>query len=161
MHANLKRNGAPALGCELTVDVVRTFGEARLKVAGASMLPSVWPGDIVTVQRRGLSDLQPGQIVLCYREGELIAHRVTSVVGDRLITRGDSLPHCDPSVTASDIVGQVVSILRNGRSIFPDQSWWQRALSSILRHSDFCTRMTLRIGRRWQRLRCRELLWAS
>jgi signal peptidase len=161
MHANLPSNGAPALGCELTVDVVRTFGEARLKVNGASMLPSVWPGDVVTVQRRELAELQPGQIVLCYREGELIAHRVRSVLGDCLIVQGDSLPQSDPPMAASDIVGQVVSIVRNGRSIPLEQTWWQASLGSLLRRSDFCTRMTLRFGRRWQRLRSLELIWAS
>lgn len=149
------------MGCELTVDVVCRFGEVRLKVTGASMLPSVWPGDVVTVERRAISQLQPGQIVLCRREGGLIAHRVLSTIGDRFITQGDSLPHSDPPVTASEIVGQVVSILRDGQSISPQQSGWQRAVSAILRHSDFCTRMTLRIGRRLQLLRSMELLWAS
>jgi len=84
-----------------------------------------------------------------------------STVGDRLVTQGDSLPHSDPPMTASEIVGQVVSILRDGRNIPPQQSHWQRALASILRHSDFCARMTQRIGRRLQLLRKMELLWAS
>jgi hypothetical protein len=141
--------------------VVRRFGEVRLKVSVASMLPSVWSGDVVAVQRRELAELQPGQIVLCRREGGLIAHRILSAVGDRLITQGDSLPHPDPPMTTSEIVGQVVSILRDGHSVSPQQSRWQRTLSAILRRSDFCTRMTLRIGRRLQLLRSMELLWAS
>jgi hypothetical protein len=156
MDPNLQRSSA--LGCELATDVVRSFGEVRLKVIGASMLPSVWPGDVVTVQRRELTELRPGQIVLIHREGELIAHRVMSSADDQLITQGDSLPHCDPPISPFEIVGQVVSILRNGRSIRIEQLFWRYAFGSILRHSDFCTRMTLRIGRRWQRLRSMELL---
>ena len=42
-----------ALQCELVADVARAFGEVRLRVTGASMLPAIWPGDIlVTVQRQ-------------------------------------------------------------------------------------------------------------
>jgi hypothetical protein len=35
----------------LFVEVLRSFGEARLAVTGASMLPAVWPGDILEVRR--------------------------------------------------------------------------------------------------------------
>ena len=37
---------------DLDAQVIRQFGELRLKVTGASMLPSVWPGDVLTVRRR-------------------------------------------------------------------------------------------------------------
>ena len=161
MHRNLHRDEASALGCELTADVVRNFGEVRLKVTGASMLPYVWPGDVVTIERRDAADLRPGQIVLYRREERLVAHRVKFILGDRLITQGDSVPHCDSPVSASEVIGQLVGILRNGRRISPEPLFWQRAISPILRHSDFCTRMTLRIGRRLQLLRSMELLWAS
>ena len=41
---------------ELLVEVARNFGEIRFKATGDSMLPSVWPGDLLTVRRqsRGL-----------------------------------------------------------------------------------------------------------
>ena len=71
------------------------------------------------------------------------------------------MPQCDPPFTTSEILGQVVSILRNGRNISLEQTFWQRAVSAILRRSDFCMRMTLRIGRRWHGIRRMELLWAS
>ena len=45
----------PALGCELVAEVVRSFGEVRLKVTGGSMLPAIWPGDVITVRRRDLT----------------------------------------------------------------------------------------------------------
>src|SRR6266568_2706456 len=34
---------------ELFLEVLRTFGSARLRVTGTSMLPSIWPGDILEV----------------------------------------------------------------------------------------------------------------
>lgn len=150
-----------ALQCELVADVARAFGEVRLRATGASMLPAVWPGDILVVERQNSARLQPGQIVLCLREGELMAHRMIRRTGDCLVTRGDSLRHSDPPIRSSEVVGQVTCILRNGRRISPRQSFWQRAGSSILRRSDFTTRMTLRMGRLLRRLAAREMLWAS
>src|ERR1043166_8467099 len=55
------------LKSKLAVEVARRFGEVRLRVTGASMLPSVWPGDILTVRRVSFSELRPGQIILCSR----------------------------------------------------------------------------------------------
>lgn len=145
---------------DLFADLLRQFGTAKLSVTGASMLPTIWPGDVLTVQRKKLGGLRAGQIVLAERDGQFIAHRIMSVDGDRVITQGDSMPQRDPSLTLSEIQGKVVSILRNGREIPLEQSLWQHVVSAILRHSDFCVRMTLRIGRRWHRLRRMELLWA-
>ncbi len=150
-----------AVQCELVADVARAFAEVRLKVTGASMLPTVWPGDILVVQRRNFDQLHPAQVILCLRDGELVAHRIVRRSGEFLVTRGDSLLHNDRPFQTENVVGQVISILRNGRRLSPEQSAWQRALSSLLRHSDFCTRMVLRVGRRLQRLRRMEFLWAS
>jgi signal peptidase I len=137
-----------ALGCKLVADVARGFGQARLSVTGASMIPAIWPGDVISVRRRKLAALQVGKIVL-YRRGEnLTAHRITSIRGARLVTRGDSLPHNDPSISESDIVGEVVSLLRSGRRIPVRRTFLQRSASSVLRRSDFCKRMVLRLGLR-------------
>jgi len=130
--------------------MVRNFGEVRLKVTGASMIPAIWPGDVITVHSCDMGDLQPGEIVLYRREGTLVAHRIAWIRGDLLSTRGDALQHDDLPIGESEIVGKVC-LVRNGRCINPSQSSWQRAGSSILRRSDFCMRMTLRLGRRLRR----------
>lgn len=137
------------VACELVAEVARSFGEVRLKVTGASMIPSLWPGDIITV-RRDATSLKPGQIVLYRREGRLVAHRITRVRGDLLSTRGDSLPCDDPPIHAPDIVGQVISLVRHGCRVHLKQSVWQRAVSCTVRHSDFCLHMMLRGGIRWR-----------
>ncbi len=150
-----------ALCCELVADVARSAGEVCLKVTGTSMLPAVWPGDVVTVRRCDLAQLQPGQIVLYRREGTLTAHRIIRVSRDRLVTRGDSLSSYDLPVRAFEIVGQVVSISRAGRYISPEQSSWQRAASSILRRSDFCTRLAMALSRRLRRSGNMQTSWAN
>ena len=150
-----------ALGCELVAEVTRSFGEVRLRVTGASMIPAIWPGDIITVRRRDIGELEPGQIVLSSREGKLVAHRVTRIHSNLLTTQGDSILYEDPPVSESDIVGQVVRLLRNGRPMDLKQSQWQRIGSSIFRHSGFCMRMALRLGRRLQSVASREISWAG
>jgi signal peptidase I len=137
-----------AAGCELVGDVARQFGEVRVKVTGSSMIPAIWPGDVITVRRREPAKLQPGQIVLYQHEERLIAHRITSIQGGNLVTRGDSLQHEDASIGQQEIVGEVVSVLRNGRAIQPQQTFSQRGVSFFVRRSDFCRRMMLRIGLR-------------
>lgn len=142
-------------GCELIAEVTGSFGEVCLKVTGSSMMPVIWPDDVITVQRE-MDDLQPGQIVL-YRRGEtLVAHRIVCVHEGFLITRGDSLANDDPPIGEPDVVGRVTGIVRDGRCLHPSQSLWQRAGSYVLQRSHLCLCMALHFRRLW-----REMAWAS
>jgi len=141
------------LACELVADVARDFGEVCLAVTGASMIPALWPGDIIIVRHRETVELKPGDIALYRRQNQLVAHRITRIRRDLLTTRGDSLPSDDPPVRESDIVGQVVSVVRNGHCVPPARLLRRRTVSFLLQRSDFCTRMVLRFGRRIQRYR--------
>jgi signal peptidase I len=145
-------------GCELVADVVRQFGSARLTVNGSSMIPAVWPGDVLHVNRSSIDGLHPGDIIV-YRRGEhLITHRLTSVRGTLLVTRGDAVRYNDADVCESELVGKVITIVRAGRRHHPRQSIWQRAGSSILQRSPLCARITLLLG---ARLRACPTPWAD
>ena len=133
---------------DLTAEVIRRFGEVRLRVTGTSMLPSVWPGDILTVRRRSASELRTGRIILCYRNQAFVAHRLIGKHGDGVITRGDSLRFDDPPFRHDEILGDVTSILRDGRPVALTRVWWHRIGSSIVRHSELCTRILLSLRRR-------------
>ena len=76
------------LGCELVAEVLRSFGQVRLRVNGASMLPTVLPGDILTVCRHDTTEPLPGDIVLFGRDGRLVAHRIVEVRGPGSEVRG-------------------------------------------------------------------------
>ena len=139
-----------AAGRSLTAEVVSSFGEVCLRVTGSSMLPSVWPGDVLIVCRADMAAVLPGQIVLFKRNGWLLAHRVAGKVerpGEQfLIARGDSLSLADPPVSREDLLGMVTSIVRAGRQITPRLrlTFYERILSFILRHSERSTSMLLR-----------------
>lgn len=132
---------------DLVAEVLRQFGEVRLKVNGASMLPSVWPGDVLTVRRRSPAELLTGCIVLCCRNRGFIAHRMVGRQDDRILTRGDSHLREDPPFAGEEVLGEVVSILRYGRQVALSPLWWHRGFSWIMRHSDLCTRTLLRLRR--------------
>ena len=123
-------------------------GESRLRVTGASMLPAIWPGDVIHVEQCAWSDLREGQIVLYRREGRLIAHRIQAVSPEHLITKGDSLASVDEPVEEEAIIGQVASITRGTRAMRAEQTHWQRVISAALSRSDWLTRIALGIHRR-------------
>jgi signal peptidase I len=118
---NPRGHVAAALVSSLAGEVVRTFGEVRLRVFGTSMVPSILPGDLISVQRAVVSEISSEEIVLYEREGRMFVHRVVGRMGSPehslLTTRGDRLRHNDPPVSSSELLGKVISIERAGRQI--------------------------------------------
>jgi hypothetical protein len=135
---------------DLALQVLSLHGHVRVKVFGWSMLPALWPGDEVTVERSDITKLEAGQIAVTHRHGRITAHRIRSIGRDHLITRGDSLRTCDPLVRPDEIAGRVVSVHRNGRDLDPRQTFWHRIGASILRSSDLCSRAAVFLGRRFR-----------
>ena len=133
----------------VALDVLKKFGRLRLRAWGESMLPSVWPGDVLTVKRRRPEQLERGNIVL-YRRGErLFIHRVTGIQeagGERwVVTQGDATPHSDPPVAASEVLGCVTNIARGARGV--RRTRWGRAprLASFLFRRSWSSRVVLRV----------------
>ena len=100
--------------CDLASEVLRRFGELRLQVTGASMLPSLWPGDLLTVRSAHLSEVSRGDIVLFFRDSRFFVHRALRVFADHLLTQGDGLATPDLPVDPNELLGRVVSVARHG-----------------------------------------------
>ena len=132
-----------AVGCELFADVLSLGGSAEIRVTGSSMLPSVFPGDVLTVQRSGFSQVGVGDLVLFLRNGRIFAHRIiTSYRGGvrKLITRGDALRKRDAPVGANELLGRVVSIRRRDSEISPRWTLSKRGTSILFQRSELLTR---------------------
>jgi hypothetical protein len=101
---------------ELTLDVLRRHGRCRLQVCGTSMLPTLWPGDTVSIENRPLADMRVGDIVFYERGGRLYLHRLVALPAEkfpgRLLTRGDSMPHADPAVRLDGVLGVLEGVRR-------------------------------------------------
>jgi hypothetical protein len=136
---------------QLFLEVLKSFGQAKLAVTGTSMLSSIWPGDILEVRRQNAAEIFPGEVVLFERDGRLFAHRVVEKVGGHertlLITRGDGLRAPEPPVSPEELLGRVTAIVRGARRIEPRVSRWGRAASWVLSRSDLCTSLALHFRR--------------
>jgi len=144
--------GPNSPACNLAGEVVRNFGGLQLRVTGASMVPTIRPGDLVTVEKAAVTEISQGDVVVFARDGRLVAHRVVAHAGDLrdplLITRGDRMTRDDSPVSAAELVGRVARIERRGRrvQIRARLSATQQALARLFRISDRATGLYLRLS---------------
>ena len=138
---------AHSLKCDLAGEVLRSFGSLRLQVRGWSMLPAIWPGDILELKCVKAGDLSQGEIVLFSRDRRLFAHRVLKSRGSAIVTRGDTLPQADPVVPEGQLLGRVAAIVRDGKCFKPGErmSASQRAVAGLVRSSNFAARVIVRM----------------
>lgn len=136
--------------CGLVEDVVRDFGEARIRVFGTSMMPALNPGDVISIQKTAIEEISVGNIVLFIRNGRLFAHRVVERIGDacnmRLITRGDRLLQNDPDVSRMEFIGRVICAERNGKKVDLNLPLhlMKRMIAPLLRASERATYVYMR-----------------
>jgi hypothetical protein len=106
---------------DLAAEVLHRFGEVRFVAHGSSMIPSIYPGDLLTVRSESIADARSGEIVLLMLGGRFFVHRVMRKWPERnrvvFATRGDALTREDPSVDGTQLLGRVTSILRRGKPV--------------------------------------------
>jgi hypothetical protein len=109
----------------LAVELLRGHGTVQLKAWGTSMLPAVWPGDLLTIESGAPDEVVPGDIVLVLRDQRFFIHRlVEAPLGEACvswITRGDAMLDDDPPAAALDLLGRVTGIRRGHRSFVPSR----------------------------------------
>lgn len=161
MRADDQGNASLELACGLAEEIVREFGEVRLRVFGTSMVPSILPGDLVLIQRASLREIVPGEVVLFLQKGRLFVHRVVdrkaAATADgaeetHLITRGDRLRHNDPPVSSGELLGRLVSIERDDRKVELMAHEPNRWMVRLLQSSDRATSLYLRLAAGWRNL---------
>jgi len=157
---NQTEQSVKAAGCGLAGDIVRTFGEVRLRVFGTSMAPAILPGDLIYVRRVILSEMSVGSIVLYARDERIFAHRVvgfsSSPAQTVLVTRGDRLCYNDPMVSPDELLGKVISVERRGRQVRVNSptNVFAIALAQMLRNSNLATRAYVKLAFVWESFAC-------
>jgi hypothetical protein len=135
----------------LAAEMLRGRVTIRLKALGMSMLPTLWPGDLLTIQSARCDEVAAGDIVLVARDDRFFVHRL---IGWQLgpdcllcITRGDALPHDDEPAAASELLGRVSGIRRGNRSFVPSRqvSVLHYALARMLYNWDRFRNLALRV----------------
>ncbi len=105
---------------DLTTELLSQGATVRFRPTGRSMYPSIREGELITVEPVQASDVKIADIVLYRSERGLIAHRVVEIASrDSQVfrVRGDASLSCDQPVEAEQILGRVVGVQRNGRSV--------------------------------------------
>jgi Peptidase S24-like len=132
-----------AIEMALAEEVLKSYGRLRIMARGSSMIPTIFPGDILFVERDPLARLRPGHVVLASRGGRFFAHRVARLTAlggaPRVITRGDALRENDPAFLHEEILGRVTCVVRGQRQIElggPDHLEGSRILRWAVQNSD-------------------------
>jgi signal peptidase I len=137
----------------LVADALRNSGSlpsrVRLRVHGESMLPALWPGDVVEIANCSLAELRPGEIVLALREGRLFLHRfVAPCTPHGFVLRGDSMPGPDPVFLADALLGRLVNRVGLLDRLNLDRlnlNVLSRALGMLFCHCSLVRRFALRL----------------
>lgn len=94
----------------IAADVLRTSGRLRLQVRGESMLPILWPRDVVEIESCSIAEARPGDIVLAFRGGRFFLHRfLARCRPSGFLLQGDSMPVPDPQFPDEALLGRLAS----------------------------------------------------
>jgi len=132
---------------ELLADGLRSSEKIKIAALGISMLPVIWPGDLLTIQQVPWSDIKRDDIVAIVRDARWSTHRVVELFPDHLLTRGDAMDEIDPSSMRAQVLGLVVRIERNGKEFIPSRrrTLGERLLAWLLCHSARTRSLALRM----------------
>jgi hypothetical protein len=114
------------------------------------MLPTIWPEDTLVIEHVDADAISEGDIILFSRDQRFFVHRVIAKNGDsKILTRGDAMPQPDPSVSASELMGRVSYIVRDGRLIEPGRNLpvQQRAIAALVQRSEIVARVVVGVHR--------------
>jgi signal peptidase I len=125
--------GAVGRGCldatdaafvEVATDLLRRGHSVRFRAKGGSMHPTIREGEAITVAPVEPAAIRCGDVMLYCSGRGVTAHRVTRVVRGAdgalaFIPRGDSSTTRDEPVDQSAVLGRVVAVERDGRTVDP------------------------------------------
>lgn len=100
----------------------------KLYSTGDCMRPCIRPGDVLLVRDVAAKDLRLGDIVVFENQSDLFCHRFISKrpQENRLIleTKADVYSVKDKSFFADNLLGKVIGIQRQGKSLILDSFGW-------------------------------------
>lgn len=91
------------------------FGIGVSVVLSGSMEPALSVNDLVII--RSESEPAAGDVVVYSSRDSLVIHRVISVDGDTLVTRGDANTLADAPVSREQVMGKMIAVIPGAGSI--------------------------------------------
>ena len=124
---------------EISTELLTRGHRIRFRAEGKSMHPTIRDGEVINVAPVAPYDVRRGDILLYRSAKSVIAHRVVAIVNPQspffsaqsstlsphysFILRGDASDSCDEPVEAERLMGKVVAVEREGRSVALDSRW--------------------------------------
>lgn len=107
-------------------DVLNKQGYFVYTNVGYSMMPLLrQKKDIIEIHKKGPDRCKKYDVVLYKRRERYVLHRILRVLPDKYIIAGDHNTFLDPPVTDDMILGVLTRVIRNGKSITPDNIWYK------------------------------------
>jgi signal peptidase I len=142
---------------DLAAEVLSRFGEVRLVELGRSMIPTIYPGDILTIRSEPKNGARCGDIVLHLRAGRFCVHRVTQTWQQSarfmFTTWGDAAARPDPPFDENQLLGRVTAIVRRGRQV--DFAQMETLRKKLLRRAVRKSEVAATLLLRWHLFRTR------
>ena len=104
----------------LNKDYTNFFGYTVFEVSTGSMAKTLEIYDVIIVEIT--KDVKENDIITFKQDGELVTHRIMSINGDKLITKGDANNTEDEEITKDVIIGKVISV-------YPRLGIWAKVFS--------------------------------
>lgn len=98
---------------ELLIDLLQRGHAVQFQARGDSMDPLIRDHDYLHVEP--CDSIRVGDVVLVLAERGLTAHRVISLRGGVVVTRGDNAPAADEAVAREKVLGKVTAVVRDGK----------------------------------------------
>lgn len=156
-HIGRARDVREEIMLSLASEVLRKSGGLRFAALGGSMVPTIFPKDILIIRHETARSARTGDVVLYFRESRFCAHRLVEKTeeGGRLslVTRGDALAQNDAPVAEDELLGCVEAVVRGRKRIELDgsPSRGELLLRWAVRRSNGLAKWLLR----WHALRAR------
>lgn len=98
----------------LKKDYCNFFGYTAFKVVTGSMADTINIGDIVIVKVKNDKDEFNLQDIIVFKQDDsIITHRIVSIEGDNITTKGDANNTNDETVSKNQIIGKVTKVITN------------------------------------------------
>ncbi len=115
------------------LDILRLGRAVKFRAGGDSMHPTIRDGDSVTAVAATAQELRRGDVAVTLSARGVTVHRVVHVDGERVITRGDNAAENDAPFPASEVIGRVIEIERQGKRQRVGGLWRVRLRKLFLR----------------------------
>ena len=107
-------------------EMLKEKGYIAYTNVGISMLPLLRERkDIIEIHAKGPSRFKKYDVVLYKRGSIYILHRVLKVLPNGYLIAGDNNTFIERDVTDDMILGVMTRVIRNGKSITPDNFWYR------------------------------------